>query len=56
MKNRFSRTVANLLRQSNGVETVEYAIITGLVVLGTIVVIAAIAMWILGVFESVPTR
>ena len=36
-----------------GLETVEYAIITGLVVAATIGVIAAIGAWVLATFQTV---
>ena len=36
-----------------GLETVEYAIITGLVVAATIAVIAAIGAWVLATFQTV---
>ncbi len=38
-----------------GLETVEYAIITGLVVAATISVIAAIGVWVLTQFQTVQT-
>ena len=39
-----------------GLETVEYAIITGLVVAGAIGVIAAIGVWVHGVFIFVSDK
>lgn len=44
-----ARTVSTIKRffsDDAGLETVEYAIITGLIVAGTITAIAAIAVWI----------
>ena len=39
----------------DGLETVEYAIITGLIVAATIVVIASIGAWVLATFQGVET-
>ena len=45
--------VRQLAITENGLETVEYAIITGLLVAGTIGVIAAIGAWVLAQFQNV---
>ena len=41
-----------LWRREDGMETVEYAIIAGLVVAACIVVIAAIGMWVLNTLQQ----
>ena len=38
--------VRRFLREEDGLETVEYAIIAGLIVVGTITVIAGIGYWV----------
>ena len=43
------------VKQDQGLETVEYAIITGLILAGTIAVIAAIGVWVLTQFQTVQT-
>ncbi len=45
--------VRQLAITEEGLETVEYAIITGLIVAGTIGVIAAIGLWVLAQFQAV---
>ena len=47
------RTVRQLVVNEAGLETVEYAIITGLVVAATILVIASIGAWVLTTFQTV---
>ena len=47
------RTVRQLVVNEAGLETVEYAIITGLVVAATILVIASIGAWVLATFQTV---
>jgi Flp pilus assembly pilin Flp len=44
--------LARLWRRDDGMETVEYAIIVGLIVAACIVVIAAIAMWVLNTLQQ----
>ena len=44
------------LSDERGLETVEYAIITGLVVAGTIGLIAAIGSWVNGQFTTLNTE
>ena len=44
-----------LVVAEDGLETVEYAIITGLIVAATIVVIASIGAWVLATFQGVET-
>jgi Flp pilus assembly pilin Flp len=41
--------------EESGLETVEYAIIVGLIVAGTIVTIAAIGTWVKAQFDSLKT-
>ena len=45
--------VKQLVADETGLETVEYAIITGLVVGATILVIASIGAWVLNTFQTV---
>jgi Flp pilus assembly pilin Flp len=40
------------VRDEKGLETVEYAIITGLIVAATITAIAAIGAWVVSQFEA----
>jgi Flp pilus assembly pilin Flp len=44
--------VKSFIADQRGLETVEYAIITGLIVAGTIVAIAAIGVWVSGQFTA----
>lgn len=44
--------VKSFIADQRGLETVEYAIITGLIVAGTIVAIAAIGVWVSGQFTG----
>ena len=48
-------TVKTFLADESGLETVEYAIIAGLIVVGTIVAITAIGVWVGGQFGSLQT-
>ena len=43
----------SFISDERGLETVEYAIITGLIVAGTIVVIGLIGAWVNGTFTAV---
>jgi Flp pilus assembly pilin Flp len=43
----------SFVRDEKGLETVEYAIILGLIVAGTVGVIAAIGIWVNGQFVTV---
>jgi Flp pilus assembly pilin Flp len=43
------------LSDDRGLETVEYAIITGMIVTGLIAVVVAIGTWIKGKFDSLKT-
>ncbi len=52
MRTKIRRIVKRFVADESGLETVEYAIITGLIVAGTITVIAAIGAWVLGVFTD----
>jgi Flp pilus assembly pilin Flp len=44
------------LSDDRGLETVEYAIITGMIVTGLIAVVVAIGTWIKGKFDSLKTE
>ncbi len=44
-----------LLKQEEGLETVEYAIITGLIVVGTIALIGTIGTWVHDKFNALST-
>lgn len=52
---KLSRIFKSFVRDDKGLETVEYAIITGLIVAGTIVAIAAIGVWVHGTFVGLQT-
>jgi len=41
-------SIKNFLNDENGLETVEYAIITGLIVVGIVGTVASIAAWVNG--------
>lgn len=45
--------IAKFLKNEEGLETVEYAIITGLIVAGVIAVIGAIGLWVFDQFSTV---
>ena len=45
----------NFVKNEQGLETVEYAIITGLIVAGVIATIAAIGVWVKGKFDGLKT-
>jgi Flp pilus assembly pilin Flp len=49
-------TIKRLISDERGLETVEYAIITGLIVVGVIVSITAIGTWVKGTFEELKTE
>jgi len=46
---------SKLIRDESGLETVEYAIITGLVVAGTIAAVTALGVWVSGQFAGLQT-
>jgi Flp pilus assembly pilin Flp len=50
---RISRLWARFVSEDKGLETVEYAIMTGLIVTATIVAIGALGLWVSGRFEAV---
>ena len=52
----FMNALKNLVADEKGLETVEYAIITGLVVAGTITAIAAIGSYVKTQFENLKTN
>ncbi len=39
-------SLRGLLRNEDGLETVEYAILTRIIILGTLALIASIALWV----------
>ncbi len=53
MLQRVKRVLRRFVKNEAGLETVEYAIITGLIVAATIAVIAAIGAWVLATFQTV---
>ena len=55
MLQRAKRVLRRFVKNESGLETVEYAIITGLIVAATIAVIAAIGAWVLATFTTVQT-
>ena len=55
MLTKMKKMAARLLRNDEGLETVEYAIITGLIGAATITVIAAIGVWVLAQFQTLQT-
>ena len=50
------RQLARLFREQDGLETVEYAIILGLIVAGTVGIIAALGSWVHDKFQTVQTE
>jgi len=50
------QVIKRFLADDRGLETVEYAIITGLIVTGLIAVVVAIGTWIKGNFDSLKTN
>jgi len=50
------QTLKNMIRDEKGLETVEYAIIAGLIVVGTVAAITAIGVWVSGKFTAVKTE
>ena len=49
------KTLKNFVKDEQGLETVEYAIITGLIVAGVIATIAAIGTWVHTKFQTLQT-
>ena len=49
------RLARTFLHEEDGLETVEYAIIAGLIVVGTITTIAAIGVWVNARFGELET-
>jgi Flp pilus assembly pilin Flp len=45
--------IRRFMKDERGLETVEYAIILGLIVAGTIALISALGIWVRGQFEQV---
>ena len=45
----------SFIRDESGLETVEYAIIAGLIVVGTVAAITAIGVWVAGKFDLLKT-
>ena len=52
---RVVRLLNRFVREDDGLETVEYAIIAGLIVVGTIATIVAIGAWVHAKFVTVET-
>jgi Flp pilus assembly pilin Flp len=50
---KLSRSLRVLLTDENGFETVEYAILLGLLVAGSLAVITALGIWVVGIFTTV---
>lgn len=50
------QTILRFLKDEQGLETVEYAIILGLIVAGTITAVVAIGAWVTGQFQAVETE
>ena len=48
--------IKSFWRNEEGLETVEYAIIIGLIVAGLIVLITAIGAWVKGQFQTLKTE
>ena len=46
----------SLLWEEEGLETVEYAIIAGLLIVGALAVLAAIGAWVLNTFQTALTE
>ena len=44
------------IKDERGLETVEYAIILGLIVVGTIAIVASIGTWVHDQFQTVDTE
>ncbi|MBL7215007.1 MAG: Flp family type IVb pilin [Phycisphaerae bacterium] len=49
------KTLVNFLKDEKGLETVEYAIIAGLIVVGIVTFIASIGDWVAAQFGSLDT-
>ncbi len=47
--------IKSFIRDEKGLETVEYAIIAGLIVVGTIAVVASIGTWVYNQFNALDT-
>jgi len=54
--NTIKNTIKRLISDERGLETVEYAIITGLIVVGVIATIASIGTWVASKFETLDTE
>jgi len=50
------QVIKRFLADDRGLETVEYAIITGMIVTGLIAVVVAIGTWIKGKFDALKTN
>ena len=50
------KVVKRFVKEEEGLETVEYAIITGLIVAATITAIATLGTWVNGQFNDVNTN
>ena len=47
------KAVERFLKDESGLETVEYAIILGIIVVATIGIISGIGLWVQGKFQAV---
>ena len=47
--------VRRFLRDERGLETIEYAIIAGLIVSGLVAIVVAIGTWVKGQFQNLQT-
>lgn len=50
------QTIRRFLKDEQGLETVEYAILLGLIVAGTIAAVVAIGAWVSGRFTATQTQ
>jgi Flp pilus assembly pilin Flp len=55
MKGSKMQMLKKFMRDDQGLETVEYAIIAGLIVVGTVATITAIGVWVANKFTDVKT-
>lgn len=50
------QTIKRFLKDEQGLETVEYAILLGLIVAGTIAAVVGIGAWVSGRFEATESQ
>lgn len=46
-------SLRGLFKDEAGLETIEYAILTGIIIIGTLAVIVTIALWVNNKFDTV---